>query len=523
VKEPPPALARERGRYATLLALLAVALALQLGYGFMDHAPDYDEAFYMDLARGISRSGIPQPRPDAHIFLAHPPLFYYLESVLFLAGEPPLLVARLLSSAFSLLTLWILFSLVERVWDSKRAWVATGLLAVNPCFIYYSHSVYMESAVAAFSLLGFSFWLRALAAGREAAATKDVTAARRYNPAWTALKSGLTLGAAVLTKYLGGLYVAGCVVRHVFARRRELLSHRLLWAFLAGLATVSILWPLYALALLPHRFLSGLQFWFSRPEAHALAASWRTAGFLKFCAYAVGVLTPAFVLLMLAGLIQEGIRLAKRRTEWLAREVVWTGVMILGCFTVFSSLAPRRDVKYLAVILPLLAIYASGPIASLLGGRKKWVSAVVIVGLFSLMGPGTYLYDPTEGRWLPNLVIFSLLRDGRYVDLMEMGKMIRRERPPGAILLAEFKNSLLGYYGDLEAKNGWGMGWEELSPLLDEAAYYLKASDAPQLPPEEASERDRQLAAEFMERKRAQRGEIVQILYRRTRAPGSST
>jgi len=193
---------RDKGRYskAVFAGLLAAGFLIRVLFAFITpawEAPDeYPHYWY---AEQIALEGI-LPR-SVHEFPAYeayqPPLYYLAASVLIKLGdeklafspEPmpppqPLVLVRLLSVVFGVLTLWIsfqLFGLIPGISSSVRLW-GVGFMAFLPTFVGVNSSVNNDSLVVLLAALCLFFIIR-----------KPWTAR-------TAFIGGLLAGLALLTK-----------------------------------------------------------------------------------------------------------------------------------------------------------------------------------------------------------------------------------------------------------------------------------------------------------------------------------
>jgi hypothetical protein len=159
------------------------------------------------------------PPPTEGWSFAHPPLFYYLSTVILLAFGPDtpergVIAVRLLSSLAGLVAIAAIVALVRRVdpGNEVRALFAGGLLLFLPAHIQMSSVFGEEILASSFSTGALVLLCMSLASG---SSSRD---ARR------SAAVGLLAGLAWLTKLTGVLVVPTAVASYVIAgwRRREL-------------------------------------------------------------------------------------------------------------------------------------------------------------------------------------------------------------------------------------------------------------------------------------------------------------
>ena len=123
-------------------------------YAYFDRAPDYDESVYLYVAKTIKATGLPYRFFGADPpFLMHPPLFYYIVAGFLIILGNGLFVARLVSTVFSLPIIILVYLIVSKYKGKEMGLVSIFILAINPAFLYYSHSVYMETTLTFLSLM----------------------------------------------------------------------------------------------------------------------------------------------------------------------------------------------------------------------------------------------------------------------------------------------------------------------------------------------------------------------------------
>jgi 4-amino-4-deoxy-L-arabinose transferase-like glycosyltransferase len=299
----------------------------------------------------------------------YPPLYSSLVAGSFAVGGIGVFTGRLVSVAFSLLSLWALFEFTTRFYGAKTALLASVLLAVMPGYVLLSRMAMIETTLLFFFMVSaFSFfvWL------------KD------HQPRFLAL-SVLMFGLGVAAKYqtvvvLAVAAVALAVLGRGYLREKFRSVPRLVLGVLAVVVPLALLlgwlsttgmlneW-LYALNVgNPDKALystgdgrfgawyDGLPGWVQVPLFYLieLGAQYPTVHPVSLLLYGLG----------LAGLVLFALR---RRTsdKYL---LIWFLVVY-----VFFTVIPNREWRYLIPLFPVLAVAAASLVVSALAkARATW-------------------------------------------------------------------------------------------------------------------------------------------------------
>jgi Dolichyl-phosphate-mannose-protein mannosyltransferase len=146
-----------------------------------------------------------------------PPLFYFVEGLVFLTVGASVVTARLAILLFAVIGLWFWFRLVEKLHSPQAAVVATLLLAFSPCFLLFEKTVMLEIPSAAMCIVASYFWICFL---------KDNTSTSLY---WFAV----TISLAMLSKQNAVYLVVFCLMSILALKKWGLLWHkRTIWSLL---------------------------------------------------------------------------------------------------------------------------------------------------------------------------------------------------------------------------------------------------------------------------------------------------
>src|SRR6266852_4754499 len=160
-----------------------------------------------------------------------PPLFHFIEGMLFLAFGPSVVSARITVLLFALLGLFFWFKLVAALQNEWTAAVCTIVLSCLPAVLLYEKAVMLEVPSLALCVAASYFWLQYL----DQAKSQSLYCC------------SLFAGLALLTKQQG-VYLALFFLLSAFAlgKWRQLLSRPTLWAACIVLAIAG---PFYVLEL----------------------------------------------------------------------------------------------------------------------------------------------------------------------------------------------------------------------------------------------------------------------------------
>lgn len=142
-----------------ILAPLVLFLAWQLVPITTVNIAQYDEAIYLDVARSIQRTGLPIRTidPEGRLLLDQTPLYPYALSLMTAVFGDDLRLSRLVTVAFALGTIALVFKIAERRRGPLAGLVAASLLAANPFFNLYSYFIRMEVFMCFFLVLATFF------------------------------------------------------------------------------------------------------------------------------------------------------------------------------------------------------------------------------------------------------------------------------------------------------------------------------------------------------------------------------
>jgi hypothetical protein len=360
----------------------------------------------------------------------YPPLYAVFTAGSFAVGGVSVFMGRLVSVAFSLLSVYAVFEFTYRMYGAKTALLASILLAVMPGYIWLSRVAMIETTLLFFfllSTLSFFFWLK------------------EHKNQFLAL-SIVTFTLGLLTKYQTVIVVAIAVAGLAFLGRDYLIKK---FRTLPRLAITSVVVVVPLVVLFYFLYTSGmlnqwlyalnignpdktlystglnrfptwfdpLPSWIQVPIFYLieLTAQYPTVHPISFLLYAIG----------LAGLGW----LAWRRKAEDKYLLIWFVIVY-----VFFTAIPNREWRYLIPIFPVLAISGASLITSALSkAQKTWKLPQLSVSKKRLMqvAAGTLIAFTFIGFFCSASDAYSMSKDQIYMPLQEATNYVASQLKPG--------------------------------------------------------------------------------------------
>ena len=271
----------------------------------------------------------------------YPPLYSAFTTVSFDLFGASVFSARLVSSVFSILTLWVVFELSYNMYGGKVALISAAFLAVMPGYFWLSRLALLEVMLVFFFTLSLFFFYRWLITRKD----------------WILVLSGLALGFGFLTKYQVVAAVICMFVSVVVLGRGQF--KRLFSRFpLMIAAALAVILPWLAIA---YNVLSSYIFsqWIYALQMGNPGRSLYSVRFPIPIFYLIEMtwpypdVHPVSILLYIVGLAGLGLFVWRRK-----KEDKFVFVWFISVF-VFFTVISNREWRYVLTLFPALAISAS--------------------------------------------------------------------------------------------------------------------------------------------------------------------
>jgi hypothetical protein len=335
-----------------LVFIVAYGIIVSIDLGYM--AIQWDETPHLLGGLLLSRGHLQEYVPVGAFY---PPLYDIVTTFYFWILGATTFASRLVAVTFGLLSIWVIFEYVYRLYGHREALVAGILLALMPGFVYLCRMTLIETMLMFFfsaSLLLFFLWMRT-------------------NSKKMLLLSGVTLGLAILTKYQAA-FIGLIMLVSILFLHKECISGKLGKLLLVAIVASAI-------------FLPWVFFLASENYAGGMLGNWSYAvqvGNEERQIYSTRFPVPIFYLIeitypyphvhpvslpiYLMALAGVGLFLWRGK-----KEDKFTLLWFLIIYAVFTII-PNRNWRYVTPAFPALAVFASVFIFSVWDKMKKIVA-----------------------------------------------------------------------------------------------------------------------------------------------------
>jgi len=487
------------GKSLLLLSLvLLLSFVLQINISLQNPVPDYDEAIYFNVIRNVSQSGLPLRTSSGNLFAVHPCGYFYPAGMLYHLGLDTVFLQRSLQSLLSLLLIGIVYQLCGGR-GKPVALMSAGLLAINPFFLHYAHSLYLELPETFWCYLSILFW----SWGERSKSFRW----ERY------ALCGFALGIGALTKYHSISLGVAFGVYYMVQCGGRIWKSKPFWILFACSLSVFLFWPVFAWMLIGREGI--LQVVRNRPAlwVEPTASDPRTM-LSRFDIFlqtvkAMGPLFSLSLALALLGEIKEqwkekiyrldGDRYQRQRFLLMLWIFIYGGLLIL---------LGLRDYKYYYLLLPALTLlFSIRAVAafSWINQNRPGVRYRLIGGIFVWF----ILIFPVDLTGIDRVPILQKLyfteQDytwrayPHHVNFPKMCRTISRIAHPGERILVGKHGPIVCAYTELPYRMTYLSGSVEIAQqYLDEHRIFLIDGPMEHLFPK-LSHRERQGLAERIE------------------------
>ncbi|MBI4676825.1 MAG: glycosyltransferase family 39 protein [Elusimicrobia bacterium] len=364
------------------LGLCLVVLALNAWHILAQKAPPaWDDGWYLEWSfrffYALKRGLWDFAAAYAESFRMKAPLISVLPLPVYALAGPGERAALWVNEAALAAIMWFTFRIGRRLYGEAAGWAAAVAVGLMPIIYGLSRFFYPETALVAILLWTLDIILEAGPADRKAG-----------------LKLGIAVGLGLLAKVSFPAFLVG----PVWFRRKELMPHAKK-AMLAAVLVASTWYAFNAPYVLGHALSSG--FGDISKDYGGGAASW--GGLWTFLSQVV------FHALSWPMALAAGAVLLAAWTSWWARPRSWRisepGRFLLSWAAlpvILVLLAGNRQVRYLAPVLPALAVVL-GAAAADLGKKASGKAALMVL----VLAPLAVLLSQTLGIPRPRTMFFN--------------------------------------------------------------------------------------------------------------------
>lgn len=306
-----------------LLSILSIALLLRLSYLLLQPALWWDTHIYFGMAKYLFSGG---SVGIWEIFRA--PLHPLLLGVFWKLGLPLLAVGKAWDVLLGLGLVAITYKIAMKGYSKPVAGIAALIVATIPMLLRFTGIVLSELLAIMLALAGLAFFLY----------KKNIPGL---------VLSGILLGLSFLTRFPQGLFFAGVLVTLFFMQGQ--MKKKLQQIFLVGAG--------FLLPVIPYLWWNTQKYgniWepFTSGSAIITTGTWLYGSGFTFYLTHVFLAYPLFLAALAYGyywIKEQGYRHQEKLLI----------VSIVALFIAYFLYVPRKEVRYLAPIIPLLAIMSS--------------------------------------------------------------------------------------------------------------------------------------------------------------------
>ncbi len=276
-------------------------------------------------------------------FHDHPPLVFFIQHV-FLSLHESIFFAKLPYIIASLLTIIVVYKIVEENYNKKAALLSSMFLGLNSLFIWTGRTAYMESIVVLFISLSILYFLRFL----------------KEEKYWW--KFGLFLGLALLAKYNSMFLIPTYITCFAIVKRSIFKNKKL---YYSAIVTLLVLSPVIVYNILMYKTTGHFDYQFSR--LFGLDSPWQSSGASFSLSSIVSIIvglgkTTLYPYLIVSFL---GIAYLFKQRKNVSRMILFGLVYLTILFSLTGA-----GTYHLDLYTPFLAIPVGVLIASLLKNKK---------------------------------------------------------------------------------------------------------------------------------------------------------
>ncbi len=311
-------------------SILILALLLRLLYLLLNYPLWWDSHVYISIGKYIFSGG------ELGIWESFRPLLHpLLLGASWKLGLNPFLVGKLMDVLFSLLAIYLVYRIAYRAFDKTIALLSALLFSLTPIFIVMAGMILADPLALFLGLLGVSCLLLG----------KGVGQGNPTHP-WRLLLGGLFLGLSFMTRFPFGAWFGGVFLAYFFSQERWNRKVQELAFLTAGFLLPVIPYLIVNYMLYHNPFLP-----FVTGTAIVETATWLYGNGVLYYFVSFFLVNPAYLFFW-----WHLYRFLQQRGWHDAHKSMIVLIPLLALFYFLTM--PRKEVRYMAVALPFLAMAA---------------------------------------------------------------------------------------------------------------------------------------------------------------------
>lgn len=409
------------------------------------------------------------------VYFGHPFLPLYLMAIP-LSFSSSLFWGRLLGSVLGIFIVLATYFIGKNLGSSTTGLLASFFLSIHHHFLTYVHSLYIEVYLGFFVILSIVFFLLA----------------EKKKKSIFYLLAGVTLGLALLTKYLGVALAFSYFVFFLIKKGQKVLRARELYLILIPAGIIFSFWPTFGYLTDWSGFLNEIYFWltFGKGNLHDPRVN---VSLIKYVLALGLALAPVFTIGSFFAFVSQGIRYFKKR---LVDFQVFLLIFIFIWFLMLFQISVK-DARHLFPILPLLSIVVAISIGTLRLTIKGLIFSLTCLTLFI-----PYDFLNLRKTSLNNRLYFSLFMwrtERENESCLRFGEFVRSVVKEGEVILYDRDDATAGFCAQRPYCSFVISRYEEAMEMLEEANYVVVGQEPflPYLSEEDKSKFMAKLGDEF--------------------------
>ncbi len=431
---------------------IALIITLMLSLTFDQYDYTYDQLRNLIVSDEILERGI--PTYFEYNFYKHPPLLYYLISLVGLSGIPLYTSGQIVVLLFAFLSIIFIYKLGNELFNRNFARVSAIVLGLSPPFWIWGNRILHETAVFFFFISSLYFLLLGIRKGK----TRD----------W--MSFGLLLGLGLLAKVVMLLVIPIAIIFALlspsvirFRKRTSYVNLELVKKAILSLFIAFLVYSPYPIYKFVNRGPSILETWVEHIRGDLPWGSETVSVPLHYYMLNLHLtLSMTVALLFVVGLVFMAIRREKK----LLLPLIWFLVVIA-----FFSLPAYKEPRLISALFPaavLIGVYGLFELSKTLGKLVKVRTNKIVLVISILV---------VVMQTVSSLSVVT--NDGHWPADWEMWEYLRGIEDDGGVILSYYEYVAIRYFTDKFSEIlSWGITEHDiLDGMMRSSVYYIFKND----------------------------------------------